>query len=109
MALGIIAWGWYSGTVAKEAAVMAARRLCERNNQQLLDETVALDGMRPQRTPSGRLGLLRRYSFEFSSEGYERRYGWIALLAGRVVAAGLDLEEGALHEQPTDEPPSTLH
>lgn len=109
VALGIIAWGWYSGTVAKEAAVKAARRLCERNGQQLLDETVALHGMRPQRTPSGRLGLLRRYVFEFSSEGDERRRGWITLLAGRIVAAGLELEEGALLEQPSDEPPRTLH
>lgn len=109
VALGIIAWGWYSGTVAKEAAVKAARRLCERNGQQLLDETVALLGMRPQRTHNGRLGLLRRYGFEFSSEGDERRMGWLLLLAGRVVASGLELEEGVLHEQPAEEPSHRLH
>jgi hypothetical protein len=109
LALGMIAWGWYSGTVAKEAAVRAARRLCERNGQQLLDETVAMQGMKPQRGANGRVGMLRRYSFEFSGDGAQRRFGQIALLGQWVVASQLDMGEYTLHEQEADDPPSNLH
>jgi len=109
VALALIAWGWYSGTVAKEMAVKAARRLCERNDQQLLDETVALRGLRPQRAASGRVGLLRHYGFEFSGDGEQRRRGYIALLGTRVVASSLELDGFTLHEEETEEPPRTFH
>jgi hypothetical protein len=109
LALGLIAWGWYSGTVAKEAAVRAARRLCEQNGQQLLDETVALQSMKPQRALNGHLGMLRHYGFEFSGDGERRRFGQIALLGQRIIASHLELDEYTLHEQGPDEPPTTLH
>ncbi len=88
---------------------MAARRLCQRNGQQLLDETVALQGMRPQRAATGRLGILRHYAFEFSGDGKQRRFGQIALLGQRVVASHLDLEGYTLHEQAEDDPPHSMH
>jgi hypothetical protein len=109
LALGLIAWGWYSGTVAKESAVKAARRLCERNGQQLLDETVAMQGMKPQRGADGRLGMLRHYGFEFSGDGEQRRFGQIALLGKWVVTSQLDMGEYTLHEQAEKEPPHRLH
>lgn len=109
LALGLIAWGWYSGTVAKEAAVRAARRLCERHGQQLLDETVALQGMKPQRGANGRVGMLRRYGFEFSGDGEQRRFGQIALLGEWVIASHLELGEYTLHEQEAEGPPTSLH
>ncbi len=109
LALGLIAWGWFSGTVAKEAAVRAARRLCESHGQQLLDETVALQGMKPQRDVTGRVGFLRRYGFEFSGDGEQRRFGQIALMGPRVVASHLDLGDHVVHEQPAEESRDTLH
>jgi hypothetical protein len=109
LALALIAWGWYSGTMAKEAAVKAARRLCDGHGQQLLDETVVLQGIRPQRAATGRLGILRRYGFEFSGDGEQRRFGQIAMLGKRIVASHLDLGEYTLHEQAPEDPPRPLH
>lgn len=109
VALGLVAWGWYSGTVAKEAAVRAARRACAAHQQQLLDETVALQGVKPRRDRSGRVRLLRRYGFEFSGDGEARHRGAIELLGLKVTAVDLEMDGFTLYEQEPDEPDQTLH
>ncbi|MCW8827698.1 MAG: DUF3301 domain-containing protein [Gammaproteobacteria bacterium] len=101
--LALAAWGWYSGTQAKEVAVRSARRACERNQQQLLDETVALSALRLRRDRSGQVRLLRRYDFEFSADGEGRHCGEIELLGRRVVATNLELNGFVLYEQEADE------
>lgn len=108
VALALIGWGWYSGTQAKEAAVRAARRACESHRQELLDQTVVLREVRPQRDGSGRVRLRRRYAFEFSGDGEVRRRGEIVLLAGRMVELNLELEEGTLYERPPQRPDDPL-
>jgi hypothetical protein len=109
VALAIIAWGWYSGTVVKEQAVRAARRACETHRQQLLDETVALQGFRPRRDASGRMRLLRRYGFEFSGDGDVRHRGTIELLGMKVTAIDLEMDGFTLYEQSPDESEGPLH
>lgn len=104
----LVAWAWYSGTKAKEAAVRAARRACERHRQQLLDETVVLQGMRLRRDGSGRVRVLRRYGFEFSADGMERRPGELELLGQRLVAVNLQLDGGVLYEQDPEQPRDPL-
>ena len=102
--LALAAWGWFSGTVVKEAAVNAAGRACERHRQQLLDQTVALQGVRLRRDHSGRLRLLRRYGFEFSGDGENRHRGEIELLGQRVLACNLELDGFTLYEQDIEAP-----
>ena len=103
------AWFWFDSTVAKEAAVAAARRACERHQQQLLDETVALARIRPRRDHSGRVRLLRLYRFEFSGDGELRRSGEISLLGQRITGLNLDLEDHTLYEQDEGGQPPTQH
>jgi len=103
VALALGAWGWYSGTLAKEAAVQAARRLCAEHDQQLLDETVALKGMKPKRDGSGRMRLWRLYGFDFSGDGEGRHRGEIALLGCRQVSSNLELDGFTLYEEAPDE------
>lgn len=98
-----VGWYWYDSTVAKEAAIRAARRACERHNQQLLDETVVLAGLRPRRDTSGRMRLWRHYRFEFSGDGEQRRSGEVTVLGQRITGLNLELEEYTLFDQ--DEPP----
>jgi len=106
--LGLV-WYWYDSTVAKEAAVAAARRACERHRQQLLDETVALTRLRPRRDRSGRVRLLRHYRFEFSGDGELRRSGEIILLGQRVTGLNLALDDHTLYDQDEDGRPPSLH
>jgi hypothetical protein len=93
----------------KEAAVRAARRACESHRQQLLDETVALQNVRPRRDTSGRMRLLRRYGFEFSGDGDERHRGAIELLGLKVTGIDLEMDGFTLYEQVEDEPKEPLH
>ena len=106
---GLIAWGWYSGMAAKERALLVARRLCERHRRQLLDETVALRWIRPSRSATGRIGLLRHYTFEFSGDGGDRRHGSLAMLGLEVIATHLDLEGESRYAREPEEPPPAFH
>ena len=94
-----VGWYWYDSTLAKERAIGEARRACERHQQQLLDETVALVAVRPRRDASGRMRLLRDYRFEFSGDGERRASGEISLLGQRVTGLNLALENHTLYEQ----------
>jgi len=94
----LLAWFWYAGAQAHDQAVLAARRACERNGQQLLDQTVLLERMRPRRGRDGQMRLRREYSFEFSTGGELRNQGVVVLFGGRVVDLHLNLPDGTLYD-----------
>lgn len=78
--LGLAVWLWFDGMRARDLAVRLARELCARDGVQLLDDTVALQRMRLKRNEEGRLRIFRRYRFEYSDTGDNRRGGTIDLL-----------------------------
>ena len=86
---------WWRGQAVRERALAATRRYCQDTGVQLLDETVVLTRLWPQRDPDGRLGLRRTYEFEFTATG-EDRY------PGTAVMLGLRLEHIQL-------PPHRIH
>ena len=67
---------WMNALRARERAVNIVRKLCERADVQLLDQTVALRRFRFTRL-DGRLALLRRYGFEVSVDGHDRHRGHV--------------------------------
>ncbi|MEO7916714.1 MAG: DUF3301 domain-containing protein [Dokdonella sp.] len=67
---------WMNALRARERAVGIVRRLCERADVQLLDQSVALRKFRFTRI-DGRLALLRRYGFEVSVDGHDRYRGHV--------------------------------
>lgn len=89
--LGLFAWFWMDTLRAREAALAAARRACEAEGLQLLDETVAVERLRPARNDEGRLALRRDYLFEYSRDGADRHRGALTLL-GRELTL-LDLRQ----------------
>jgi uncharacterized protein DUF3301 len=89
--LGLFAWFWMDTLKARETALAAARRACEADGLQLLDETVAVERLRPSRDDSGRLTVRRDYVFEYSQDGVDRHRGALTLL-GREVTL-LDLRQ----------------
>lgn len=74
------AWFWVDSLRARERALVAGRRACERYGVQLLDETVQFAKLRLARDEEGRLRLQRTYTFEFSDTGDNRRHGAIVML-----------------------------
>ena len=67
---------WMNALRARERAVGIVRRLCERADVQLLDQSVALQSFKFTRI-DGRLALLRRYGFEVSVDGQDRHRGHV--------------------------------
>lgn len=82
--LALLGWLWFDSMRARESAVAAGTRACERDALQFLDQTVECVSLRPARNGAGRLVLRRVYRFEFSDDGDSRRAGSIVMLGGEV-------------------------
>jgi hypothetical protein len=89
--VGGLAWLWYDSLKAREAAVRAAREICVAEGLMLLDDTVAISGLKPARDEDGRLKLQRAYDFEFSDTGNNRLKGGLVLRGRRVVIVNVGM------------------
>lgn len=88
--LGLSIWFVADSLKARESAHHAARKACEAQGVQFLDDTVSQSGLRLTRNAEGRLNIERRFRFEFSSTGDEREQGFVRLLSNRVQEVRLD-------------------
>lgn len=79
---------------AREAANAAMRAACRAEGLLFLDDTVALQSMRPSRDGDGRMALRRIYGFEYSDTGDNRRKGSVTLLGPRIVAIDMGRAPG---------------
>ena len=70
-----------------------ARDVCTRAGVQFLDSSVVQTGVRIERGGTG-LVLVRRYRFEFATDGRTRHVGEISLRGRRVKVASMELPEG---------------
>jgi len=84
---------WQISLDAREAANRIAKDTCSRAVVQFLDGTVAFAGFRLTRDSRGKRRLLRTYTFDYTSDGFERAQGFI-VLAG---AASRPLDWPATH------------
>jgi len=87
MILGALALAWWNaGRAANERATRLGRAACERAGTIWVDQTVHASGFRLYRRENGRLGLERRFRFEYSWTGHDRHPGQLVLRGGQVVA-----------------------
>lgn len=89
--LGLLLLWWHSAVQARERARQLARDFCGKQGWQLLDQTVALDSIRPFRNID-RWQWRRRYRFDFSPDGGHRRRGELLMVGFRLdkVIAEID-------------------
>ncbi len=85
--------GWFvwDSLKVREAANAAMRAACASRGMYFLDDTVALQSLKPVRNDEGRVVLRRVYGFEYSDTGHNRRRGSITLVADAVVAVDVGL------------------
>ena len=83
--LGGLVWLWFDSLKAREAAIRAAHEVCAAEGLMLLDQTVAISGLKPARDENGHLQLQRAYDFEYSDTGNNRLKGSLVLLGHRLV------------------------
>lgn len=81
MLAGVIGTWIWRGLGLRDRALVLVRQHCKDVDVQLLDESIVLDRIRLARSRSGRVGIARRYAFEFTVTG-ERRYSGSILLHG---------------------------
>lgn len=81
----------------REIAVQAVGRAGERDDFQLLDQSVHIQRLSLSRDANGRWRVWRQYRFDYSFDGVERRQGHVIML-GRTLQALV-----------TSERPTTLH
>lgn len=97
LAIGLVVAFWMAALRAREQALQLARMACRRAQVQLLDQTVAMERLRPCWGENG-LVLRRTYRFEFSSAEGGRRDGYLTLLGRRPEQVWLDHPDGGLWE-----------
>lgn len=84
-------FGWYRSSKYREIALSAAKGLCKREGVQLLDMRVSLFRARFCRDFDGRFKWLRAYTFDYSSEQFDRQTGYVALMGPVVILRRLEI------------------
>jgi len=87
--LGLAYKVWQLSMDARETANRIAKETCSRAVVQFLDDTVAFAGFRWRRDATGRRRLLRTYTFDYTSDGFERAQGFIVLAGAELQSVGL--------------------
>ena len=87
--LALIVLFWQGNMAAREAAATAARDTCRHQGLQLLDGTVALQGMSLTRNDRGIMAIKRIFQFSYSPEGASRQTGFVITVGNRVDNVGL--------------------
>lgn len=82
---------WWNTLGIRQLAYKAARRHCEEQGVQLLDQSVMLKRVRLRRNKAGGLSLLRVFAFEFASTGDERYCGEVSSLGRLPISVKLDV------------------
>ena len=89
---------YFLGSIrVRELAIQAVKRAAERDNYQLLDQSVHLDKISLSRDDTGRWRIWRQYRFDYSFDGVERREGFVIMLARQLQAIVVSEREFTLH------------
>lgn len=88
---------WWQSDKVKVFALNHVQLHCRQLGLQLLDQTMVLKGLWPQRSAEGSVALRRRYQFEFTVSGQTRHKGELLMLGNRVHS--LQLEPHPMPEQ----------
>lgn len=95
LVLAAAGWFLWDSLQAREAANAAIRPACRAHGLLFLDDTVALERLRPQRNSEGQLRIERVYRFDYSDTGQNRCRGSVTLVGGQVMAVDLGVRAPA--------------
>lgn len=77
---------WHHAQRVKEAALAATRRQCRHCEVQMLDDYIALTRCYLESDKTGKIRILRHFTFEFSATGADRYQGTCIMAGADVVA-----------------------
>jgi hypothetical protein len=96
-ALGLVCLHVLGAVRVRELAVQAVTRASERDDFQLLDQSVHMQRISMSRDDARRWRIWRQYRFDYSYDGVERRQGFVIMLGRQLQSVVVS------------EPASTLH
>ncbi len=85
-----LGWFWFDSLRALETARNMGKYICQNENLQFLDDTVASIGLALARDKTGRRVLRRTYRFLFSETGNTRLEGRLVLLGDKVESVTME-------------------
>jgi hypothetical protein len=98
MALGSAAvLYWWASLQCKTYAVTFARRECDKQGVQLLDQTVQQIKLSMSRDRNDRWRIWREYRFEYSLDGVNRYEGRLIMLGYRLLRSALETSDPIIH------------
>lgn len=97
MGLGLLCLHFLAAVRVRELAVQAVARASQRDDFQLLDQSVHMQRMSMSRDDSGRWRLWRQYRFDYSYDGVERRQGYVIMLGKQLQSLVVSERAPTLH------------
>lgn len=81
----------------RELAIQAVKRASEKDDYQLLDQSVHIDRISLSRDDTGRWRIWCQYRFDYSYDGVERRQGHVIMLGKHLQAVVVNERPTVLH------------
>jgi hypothetical protein len=97
LALGLLCLHFLSAVRVRELALLAVGRASERDDYQLLDQSVHMRRISLSRDESGRWHIWRQYRFDYSYDGVERRHGFVTMLGSQLQSIMVSERSTTLH------------
>ncbi|PLW82813.1 DUF3301 domain-containing protein [Kineobactrum sediminis] len=89
---------WFMTSIrVRELAVTAVTKAGQRDDFQLLDQTVQLNRLSLSRDEQRRWRVWRQYRFDYSYDGVQRHEGFVVMLGQRLQAVIVREPEATLH------------
>lgn len=95
--LVVVALYWHNSMQSKTCAVKYARRECEKEGVQLLDQTVQRIRLSFSRDRNNQWRVWREYRFDYSVDGVNRLEGRLVILGYRLVRSALESANPVIH------------
>ena len=85
--VALVLFLWWDGMGAKEIARNKGKQLCKDAGLLFLDDTVFLKRLRFCLYKKQKLGIYRRFVFEFASDGEIRYQGYVDMFGHHIIDA----------------------
>ncbi len=95
---------WWNNSRVRELAITFARRACDREGLQLLDQTVELVKVRMIRNATGHRELQRLYRFEFTGDAEHRDPGSLTMNGEKLKAIVLPFKRDEFGNRVFEQP-----
>jgi len=88
--LALLGWVWWIERGIMQWAYGYAKKYCNENDIQLLDDNIRLSSMGLSKNNKGNWKIKRCFTFEFTSTGEQRYDGRIQTLGSKIAGVELD-------------------